>query len=53
MKNMKIMLLDWMMKEDYSKLKGESWTLWGLAPLDVWTCLGRQRTKRKKIMCVC
>ena len=44
------MLLDWMLKEDYSKLKEKAgdrgeWHHWSLA---VRTCLGRQRTKKKQ-----
>ena len=42
-----MMLLYWMMKVDYSKLK-ESWTSWQMASLDVRTCLGRQRIQKKK-----
>jgi len=26
---------------------GESWTSWWMAPLDIWTCLERQKTKKK------
>src|SRR6218665_226722 len=29
------------------QVEGESWGSWGMAPLDVRTCLGRQRTKKK------
>ena len=39
-------LLDWMMKEDYSKLKGRAGHVGML--LGVRTYIGRQRTKKKK-----
>ena len=29
------------------QVEGESWRSWWMAPLDVRTCLGRQRTKKK------
>src|SRR6218665_1636955 len=31
------------------QVEGESWTSWLMAPLNVRTCLGRQRTKKKEV----
>jgi len=32
------------------QVEGESWTSWLMTSLDVRACLGRQRTKKKKIV---
>src|SRR6218665_2757319 len=40
-------LLDWMMSEEYSKLKRRSSTWRNMKPLEVWTCQRAENLKKK------